>query len=127
MNRTQTKETAALKDRECQTCNKETPPLERAEAERLHKQIKAWKLDAEGKSLRREYEVRDFAAGVEFINRVAAIAEDQDHHPDVHITNYRELTIVLTTHAIKGLSENDFILAAKIDELPVALKRRANG
>lgn len=61
-------------------------------------------------------------AGMRFFNKVAEIAEAEGHHPDLHIAGYRNVTIEIWTHAIDGLSENDFILAAKIDELPVELK-----
>jgi 4a-hydroxytetrahydrobiopterin dehydratase len=61
-------------------------------------------------------------AGMHFFNKVAEIAEEDGHHPDLHIEGYRNVSIELWTHAIGGLSENDFILAAKIDEVPVDLK-----
>jgi len=62
-------------------------------------------------------------AGIEFFNKVAALAEEEGHHPDLHLEGYRQVAIELRTHAIKGLSENDFILAAKINEIPIQLKR----
>ena len=62
--------------------------------------------------------------GIDFFNRVAEVAEEDNHHPDVHLERYRDVTIELWTHAIGGLSENDFILAAKIDELPVEEKKK---
>ena len=62
-------------------------------------------------------------AGIEFFNRVAEVAEDEGHHPDLHLEGYRNVWIELYTHAIGGLSENDFILAAKIDQLPITLKK----
>jgi len=65
--------------------------------------------------------MRDFMAAVKFIGCVAKLAEKEDHHPDIHLTSYRKLKIDLSTHAIGGLSENDFILAAKIDKLPESL------
>jgi hypothetical protein len=58
-----------------------------------------------------------------FFQRIGQIAEAEDHHPDLHLTGYRNVAIELSTHALGGLSENDFILAAKIDQLPVALKK----
>jgi 4a-hydroxytetrahydrobiopterin dehydratase len=61
-------------------------------------------------------------AGIDFFNKVAEVAEEDGHHPDLHIAGYRNVAVELWTHAIGGLSENDFILAAKIDRLPVALK-----
>ena len=68
--------------------------------------------------------MKNFAAAVEFITDITDIAEAENHHPDLHLTGYRNLAIELWTHAIGGLSENDFILAAKIDALPKSLYNR---
>jgi 4a-hydroxytetrahydrobiopterin dehydratase len=84
--------------------------------------VPQWRLTADGKAIRREWRVKDFASGLDFFDRIGRIAEEQDHHPDLHLTGYRNVAIELSTHAVGGLSENDFILAAKIDQLPVALK-----
>jgi len=81
-----------------------------------------WKVTADGKRIRREWRVKDFLEGLEFFKRVAEIAEAEDHHPDLHLVGYRNVTIEIWTHAVGGLTENDFILAAKIDGIPVALK-----
>jgi 4a-hydroxytetrahydrobiopterin dehydratase len=62
-------------------------------------------------------------AGVEFFNKVAALAEEEGHHPDLHLEGYRQVAVELWTHAIGGLSENDFIVAAKINQIPVQLER----
>ena len=69
-----------------------------------------------------EAQVKDFMAAIKFFNTVSDIAEDDGHHPDIHLTRYRSVAIELWTHAIGGLSENDFIVAAKIDQVPVELK-----
>lgn len=66
--------------------------------------------------------MKDFAAAVRFLQDIAEVAEEEDHHPDIHLTGYRKLKIDLSTHAVGGLSENDFILAAKIEKLPKELK-----
>ena len=63
-------------------------------------------------------------AAVDLINRIAKIAESENHHPDLHVTSYRNLKIDLSTHALGGLTENDFILAAKINALPKELKKK---
>ncbi len=63
--------------------------------------------------------MKDFRAGMDFFGRVAELAEAEGHHPDLHLEGYRRVWIELSTHSIGGLSENDFILAAKIDRLPV--------
>ena len=81
-----------------------------------------WKLTSDGQRIRREWRARDFAAALDFFNRVGRIAEQEDHHPDLHLAGYRNVAIEIWTHAAGGLTENDFILAAKIDTLPLALK-----
>ena len=81
-----------------------------------------WQLTEDSRGIYREYVTKNFMAAVEFINKIAAIAEAEDHHPDIHLTGYRKLRIDLSTHAINGLSENDFILAAKINVQNVELK-----
>ena len=81
-----------------------------------------WKLAADGKRIRREWRVKNFVEGLAFFNRVGEIAEAEDHHPDLHLVGYRNVAIEIWTHAVGGLTENDFILAAKIDGVPVALK-----
>lgn len=116
----------ALKDRTCKPCEGGVAPLSRAEADRLLRDLDGWELAEGGQSIRRRWKVKNFAAGIEFLRGVAEIAEAEDHHPDVHLTGYRNVTIELTTHAIDGLSENDFILAAKIDELEVPLHEESD-
>ena len=66
-------------------------------------------------SLSRKFTARNFQAAVEAINDIAAIAESENHHPDLHLTNYREVEVGIFTHKVKGLTRNDFILAEKID------------
>jgi 4a-hydroxytetrahydrobiopterin dehydratase len=82
-----------------------------------------WKLTADGQRIRREWRVKDFLTGLDFFQRVGQLAEAENHHPDLHLVGYRNVAIEIWTHAIGGLSENDFILAAKIDRLPVELKK----
>jgi 4a-hydroxytetrahydrobiopterin dehydratase len=85
--------------------------------------VPAWKLTGDGRRIRCEWRVKDFATALDFFQRVGRVAEEEDHHPDLHLTGYRNVAIELSTHALGGLSENDFILAAKIDQLPVELKK----
>ncbi len=115
-------ETSELADKKCVPCEGGVPPVTPAEAERLLKSLPGWTLAAGGKAIRREWRVKDFLTAIDFFHRVAQIAEAEDHHPDLHLTGYRNVAIELNTHAIDGLSENDFILAAKIDRLSVELK-----
>ena len=70
----------------------------------------------------KKWTVKNFMAGMAFFNQVAELAEQEGHHPDLHIEGYRNASIEIWTHAIGGLSENDFILAAKIDALPIELQ-----
>ena len=80
--------------------------------------IPAWKLEENGARLVRRFEFEDFKKAIEFVNRVAEIAEEQGHHPDIAI-HWNKVDLVLWTHKIGGLHENDFILAAKVDQLLV--------
>ena len=82
-----------------------------------------WVLDADGKRIRRKWVVKDFLTALDFFNRLGHIAQAEDHHPDLHLRGYRNVTIELSTHDLGGLSENDFIMAAKIDQLPLELKK----
>ena len=93
-----------------------------SEAKSRLSKLKGWKL-VSGKTLRRELEMKDFMAAVKFIGAVARPAEAAQHHPDLHLTGYRTLTVELSTHDAGGLTEADFAMAAKIDALPRELKR----
>ena len=111
-----------LVHKKCKPCEGGVAPLDRREVERLLAALPYWRLAAEGKAIRRDWRVKDFLTAIDFFQRIAQVAEAEDHHPDLHLSGYRNVAVELSTHAIGGLSENDFILAAKIDELPVALK-----
>ena len=91
-----------------------TVPLSRKEAEVLLKQINAWSLGVH--TLGREFLFKNFHEAVDFVDRVAALANEQDHHPDIFVS-YNKVQLTLSTHTIGGLSMNDFIMAAKIDVL----------
>lgn len=110
-----------LRTKKCVPCEGGVPVVPRDEAERMLESLPGWKLTDDGIRIRREWKVKNFMAAIDFFNRVAELAEDEGHHPDLHLVGYRNVTIELWTHAINGLSENDFITAAKIDDLPVAL------
>jgi 4a-hydroxytetrahydrobiopterin dehydratase len=79
--------------------------------------IPGWKLDDGGLSISKSWNRKNFVKSLAFCNRIGDLAETEGHHPDLHLTGYRHVQVVLTTHAIGGLSINDFILAAKIDAL----------
>ncbi len=112
----------ALAQKKCRPCEKGTPPIPQSKAEEFLRAVPGWSLSGGAKGISRDYVMKDFLAAVRLIGRIAEIAEAEDHHPDFHLTGYRKLRIELATHSIGGLSENDFILAAKIDELPKELK-----
>jgi 4a-hydroxytetrahydrobiopterin dehydratase len=111
-----------LTARKCRSCEGGVPPLTPDQVRDLLRQVPDWKLSTDGKRIRREWRVKDFVTGLDFFNRIGELAEAEDHHPDLHLVGYRNVAVELWTHAIDGLSENDFILAAKIDRLPVELK-----
>jgi len=102
--------------RKCKPCEGGTEPLPASAAQQLLRDIQGWEL-IDGKMIRKTITCKDFLGAVSLIQKIAPLAEAEDHHPDLHLTGYRNLTIELSTHAIGGLSENDFILAAKIDQL----------
>lgn len=104
-----------LLKKKCVPCEgKGIKPLERVEAENYLGETPGWILDAEAKRISKEYKFKDFIGAINFVERVADVAEMEDHHPDIHI-HYNKVLLELWTHAIGGLSENDFIVAAKVD------------
>jgi 4a-hydroxytetrahydrobiopterin dehydratase len=111
-----------LSKKHCTPCEGGTPALERADAERLARGLHGWAISPDCKKISRSWTVKNFMAGIDFFNMVAALAEKEGHHPDLHLEGYRNLSIAIWTHAAGGLTENDFILAAKIDQIPVKLK-----
>lgn len=111
-----------LTQKKCLPCEGGIPAYSLDESKRQLAKLEGWQLTHNGQRIRKEWTMKNFMAGVDFFNRVAQVAEDDNHHPDLHLESYRKLAIEIWTHAIGGLSENDFILAAKIDELPIQLK-----
>jgi 4a-hydroxytetrahydrobiopterin dehydratase len=111
-----------LLSKKCVPCEGGLPPLARSEAEALLEGASGWSLDADAKRISKSWIVKNFMAGVDFFTKVAALAEDEGHHPDLHLEEYRHVSIVIWTHAVGGLTENDFILAAKINQLPVQVR-----
>ena len=111
-----------LTQKKCLPCEGGVAPYTAEQAKAQLEQIAGWYLSADGQRIRKDWTVKNFMAGIDFFNRVAGVAEEDGHHPDLHIAGYRNVSVELWTHAIGGLSENDFILAAKIDQLPIAEK-----
>jgi 4a-hydroxytetrahydrobiopterin dehydratase len=109
--------TEPLADRRCVPCEGGVTPYTEAEARAAMAVLNpAWRLDAAARRLERDYRFKDFYRAMSFVNAVAHIANREDHHPDLEL-GYDYCRVRYTTHAIKGLSENDFICAAKIDRL----------
>jgi 4a-hydroxytetrahydrobiopterin dehydratase len=113
-----------LTQKKCRPCEGGVEPVSPADAAEQVKNLPGWKHSEDGKKIRKQWVVKDFLTAINFFNTIARIAEADDHHPDLHVTGYRNVTVELSTHAIGGLSENDFILAAKIDQVPVELKTK---
>ena len=105
-----------LAEKKCIPCEGGTLPLFKQKAEELLKEIPTWTLSEDAKSISKELKFKNFAEALAFANRVGAIAEAEGHHPDLAVS-WGKVGIELSTHSIGGLSENDFIVAAKIDEI----------
>lgn len=107
-----------LAERHCEACTPDTPTLSRTDADRRLEEIPAWAVTEAGGHLEltRTFKFKGFMTGVELVNQIARIAEAEGHHPDLQLT-YGSLTVTLWTHAAGGLTDNDLILAAKIDQV----------
>jgi 4a-hydroxytetrahydrobiopterin dehydratase len=119
----QTQTADQLTQKKCVPCEGGVPKYSLEAAQAQLKTLTGWRLTHDGQRIRKEWIVKHFMAGIDFFNAVAKIAEEDAHHPDLHLEGYRNVWIELWTHAIGGLSENDFILAAKIDQVPIKLKQ----
>jgi 4a-hydroxytetrahydrobiopterin dehydratase len=106
-----------LSQMKCVACSSSLPPLTKAEIDQLHPNIPDWEVVAnEGPlRLRRTYRFKDFASALEFTNRVGRAADAEGHHP-ILLTEWGKVTVTWWTHKIKGLHQNDFIMAARCDE-----------
>jgi 4a-hydroxytetrahydrobiopterin dehydratase len=105
-----------LADKKCVPCRGGVPPLKGNEVKKLHKSVPRWSV-ADEHHLKREFKFPDFAKALAFVNRVGTLAEKQGHHPDILLA-WGKAEITLWTHKVNGLTESDFIMAAKIDRLP---------
>ena len=106
-----------LTDKKCVACEGGIPPLTEAEISTFKPQVPAWRLSSDTKSISREFVFKDFKEALAFVNKVGALAEEEGHHPDINLFGFKNVLVTLSTHAIGGLSENDFIVAAKVDLL----------
>lgn len=107
----------ALSDKKCVACEGGVAPLTAAKATALRKQLhRDWKIAKDAKSIRRDFKFKDFYRTMSFVNAMAHIANGEDHHPDAEL-GYNYCNVTFSTHAVGGLSMNDFICAAKVDRL----------
>ncbi|XP_044420984.1 pterin-4-alpha-carbinolamine dehydratase 2, mitochondrial isoform X1 [Triticum aestivum] len=109
-----------LSKRSCVSCNsKDLQAMSEDSAKTLLEQVTGWEVKNEGDILKlhRAWKVKSFAKGLEFFQLVAAVAEEEGHHPDLHLVGWNNVKIDVWTHSVSGLTDNDFILAAKINEL----------
>jgi len=105
-----------LKEKKCEPCSVNEEPLGRSEIKEFREKLKkGWRV-IDGKRIKHTFPFDNFKEGMKFAQKVATVAEEEKHHPDLCIY-YKSVDVEITTHAIGGLSENDFILAAKIDNL----------
>lgn len=109
--------TESLRQKKCLPCEGGVPVIEPEQAATYLATTPRWQLSDDAKWIARKVVCKNFVEVMGVVNQIAELAESDGHHPDLHITGYRQLKVELTTHAIGGLSENDFILAAKIDQL----------
>ncbi len=105
-----------LTQKHCVPCEGNVPPLTIEQTKEYLSHVSGWGVAENGLSISKEFSFKDFAKTIEFVNKIAEVAEAEAHHPDLQVS-YGKIRVELTTHAIGGLSENDFIVAAKIDEL----------
>lgn len=108
-----------LENQHCKPCEGGVAPLASAESKKLLKKTPGWTL--ERNKIRRTFTFKNFVTAATFLEPVKFLAEREGHHPDIH-WSYNKITFELTTHAIKGLSVNDFILAAKINQIAKSLR-----
>lgn len=111
-----------LVQKKCLPCEGGVEPYTPDQARDQLERLDGWRLTHDGQRICKDWTVKNFMAGIGFFNACAKVAEEDGHHPDLHIAGYRNVSVELWTHAIGGLSENDFILAAKIDQLPIEAK-----
>ncbi len=103
-----------LKDKKCLPCEGGVKPLVKAAAVRMMTELSGWELSKDALSIEKDIVFKNFDKAMDFVNMVADLAEFEGHHPDIDI-RWNKVKLVLSTHSIGGLSENDFILASKID------------
>lgn len=105
-----------LRQKKCVPCEGTEDPMSDADAKHYLIVVEGWQSE-NYKKIEKDFAFRNFKEALAFVNAVAGIAEEEGHHPDILLHNWRKVKVLLTTHAIKGLSLNDFVMASKIDAL----------
>src|SRR3989344_674651 len=106
-----------LTKKRCQPCEGGIPALTKEQVAPFMLETPLWFADEKFTTIARTFELGDFQDAIVLVNKIAKVAESERHHPNLFVHNYNRLTVSLSTHAVRGLTENDFILAAKIDKL----------
>ena len=106
-----------LAKRKCKPCEGGMKPLLRKQFEPYLTELNGWIVIENDTKIRQDYTFKNFVAALAFVNAVGEIAESEGHHPDIYIHDWCRVQLTLNTHAIGGLSENDFVVAAKIDQI----------
>lgn len=109
----------SLTKKHCVPCEGGVEPMTRTEFEPYLEQVADWRFIENDKKMERDFQFKDFPQAMKFVNKLADIAEEEGHHPDILIHGWNKVRITLWTHAIGGLSINDFILATKTDRIEV--------
>jgi 4a-hydroxytetrahydrobiopterin dehydratase len=114
--------TVELTQTRCVPCEGGVPKFTPEQADEQIKELDGWEITHNHERIKKSWVVKNFVTAMSFFERVTELSEAEGHHPDLHLVQYRNVTIELWTHAIGGLSANDFICAAKIDQLEIELK-----
>lgn len=105
-----------LINQKCVPCEASTKPMTQDEAKPYLEAVGDWQLEDQGKKIEKEFTFLDFKSALDFVNKIGAVAEEEGHHPDIELS-WGKVEVELSTHAIGGLSVNDFIMAAKINKI----------
>lgn len=116
MTKTANSKAENLTHKTCKPCEGGVAPLQQAEAQKMLQEIPGWELSKTGDSIHRQFEFKNYYRVIAFVNAIAWIAHHENHHPDLEV-GYNRCVVRYSTHAIDGLSENDFICAAKVNAL----------
>ena len=116
-----------LHQKSCVPCQRGSPSMTEKTEDELFCELSQWELERSTiHRLTKQFSFSTFMEAIGFVNSIAIVAEDEDHHPSIRV-DYRKVTIELTTHAVNGLSENDFIMAAKIDRIYAVVREPQTG